>query len=397
MKFKYSKKLLTMTLSSITIIGGVVPAYAIDTPTSPAISVVSSFNSETLVTVEETNEVFFDTDTIVATFAQVVDNKEGLVIVPVYGDPANNTDIIGNIGVGAVAIISQEVNGLSEIFFDDSVGYIESKYLQLADQEERNILNETNQVVEALVEISIEEYVEEPLEAIVVEEVAPVIEEVVMPVVEEVVEEAVVTSEYKYAITKTSSSLNLRTEATTSSSILSKLSNGTVADILEIHGDWIKVSVNGTVGFVSAEFVTLSNEKPEAPVEIPASDKAQEIINFAKQYLGTPYIYGGTNLNVGVDCSGFTYSVLKNFGINVNRTSRDQYSNGTAVSRENLQAGDLLFFNTGGNTRISHVGMYIGNGQYIHSTDSKGMGVSIANLSSAYAKNTYYGARRVIN
>ena len=117
---------------------------------------------------------------------------------------------------------------------------------------------------------------------------------------------------------------------------------------------------------------------------------------FAKQFIGRPYVYGGTNLNSGVDCSGFVYSIYKNFGITLNRSSRDQIKNGTAVNKSDLVAGDLVFCNTGGNTPISHVGMYIGNGQYIHSTDGGNKGVTITNLNSGYSAKTYYGACRVL-
>ena len=90
------------------------------------------------------------------------------------------------------------------------------------------------------------------------------------------------------------------------------------------------------------------------------------------------------------------YCVYKNFGINLNRVSRDQIRNGVRVDKANLQAGDLVFFNTGGNSSISHVGMYIGGGQFIHATNNSKNCVQISNLNSGYNARTYVGACRVL-
>lgn len=188
--------------------------------------------------------------------------------------------------------------------------------------------------------------------------------------------------------------LNLRTDATLDAEVIKQLSNGTTVDVIGVSSDWAKIRDNtGATGYVSTAYLVLQNgQKPAA-----SSGKGAQIVAFAKQFIGTPYVYGGTSLTSGVDCSGFIYSVYKNFGITLNRTSRDQIKNGVAVSKNNLQPGDLVFFNTGGNTPISHVGMYIGNGQYIHSTDGGNKGVTITNLNSGYSANTYYGACRVLN
>lgn len=198
-----------------------------------------------------------------------------------------------------------------------------------------------------------------------------------------------------YGIVNSASGLNLRADATTSSSIIKTLATGTTLDIIGVGDEWAKVKDSaGNVGFVSTAYLTLKNgEKPSATT---ASAKGEQMAAFAKQFIGTPYVYGGTNLNSGVDCSGFVYSIYKNFGITLNRSSRDQIKNGTAVNKSDLVAGDLVFFNTGGNTPISHVGMYIGNGQYIHSTDGGNKGVTITNLNSGYSAKTYYGACRVL-
>lgn len=114
-----------------------------------------------------------------------------------------------------------------------------------------------------------------------------------------------------------------------------------------------------------------------------------ELTTTASQYIGTPYVYGGTTTK-GFDCSGFTQRVFSDLGIKLNRTSSSQYSQGTAVS--SLLPGDLVFFNTSGKG-ISHVGIYIGDNQFIHSSTSDG--VIISGLGENYWSKRYVGAKRV--
>ncbi len=198
-----------------------------------------------------------------------------------------------------------------------------------------------------------------------------------------------------YAVINCADGLNMRSDASISSDVIKALDDGSTLDVIDVTNNWAKVKDNaGAVGYVSTDYITLKNGKK--PVSAPSSSKGEQIVAFAKQFIGTPYVYGGTNLSSGVDCSGFIYSVFKNFGITLNRVSRDQIKNGTPVSKSELVPGDLVFFNTGGNSSISHVGMYIGNGQYIHSTDGGNKGVTITSLNSGYSTRTYYGACRVL-
>lgn len=109
--------------------------------------------------------------------------------------------------------------------------------------------------------------------------------------------------------------------------------------------------------------------------------------------IGVAYKTGGTS-TAGFDCSGFTKYVFKNVGLTLPRTSKAQYSVGTAVSKSNLRSGDLVFFNTLGNG-VSHVGIYVGNGKFAQSSSSRG--VTITSLSQTYWANRYVGAKRVMS
>lgn len=123
---------------------------------------------------------------------------------------------------------------------------------------------------------------------------------------------------------------------------------------------------------------------------VEASTSTKELTTAAYKYIGIPYVYGGTSTK-GLDCSGFTQRVFKDLGITLKRTAAQQYTQGTSVSKSNLQTGDLVFFNTSGG--VSHVGIFIGDGKFIHAGVSKG--VSTASLNSSYWAPKYIGAKRI--
>lgn len=128
-----------------------------------------------------------------------------------------------------------------------------------------------------------------------------------------------------------------------------------------------------------------------APVTV--SGGAQAVLSFASQFLGTPYVWGGTSPSPGFDCSGYTQYVFRHVGINLSRTSQTQFNQGTPVSRSDLKPGDLVFFSTYG-PGATHVGIYAGNNTMI---DSSNGGVVYENMNNSYWAPRYIGARRLIN
>ena len=202
-------------------------------------------------------------------------------------------------------------------------------------------------------------------------------------------------TESTYGVVTADTGLKLRKEASTNSTVLTVLPYGTEVDVDRVGQEWIRVVTDaGQKGYVSADY--LSVRTGARTTRSSSSSKGAEVVAYGKQFIGTPYVWGGTNLNTGVDCSGFVYAVYKNFGITLNRSSATMVSNGVEVSKSNLQAGDLVFFNSGGDSGICHVGIYCGDGTYVHSTDGKAYGVTVTSLSSSYRANTYVTARRVL-
>ena len=117
-----------------------------------------------------------------------------------------------------------------------------------------------------------------------------------------------------------------------------------------------------------------------------------EIVKTAKQYIGVPYRWGGESPRTGFDCSGLTMVVYRLNGLDLPRSSRQQWRAGTAVSRNQLAEGDLVFFATSGGSTVSHVGIYAGNNEFVHAP-RRGQKIKVSSLSGRYYKARYVGAR----
>lgn len=204
-------------------------------------------------------------------------------------------------------------------------------------------------------------------------------------------------NEEAYAVVNADTGLRLRSEPSTESEIIAVIPNGMAVDVVDGNADeWIKVNYNGNTAFLHKEFITIGyGEKP-----IRSNELGNQIIEYGKQFLGTPYVWAGNSLTSGVDCSGFVYNVFKHFNISLNRSSKDMVRNGYKINKEELTAGDLVFFDTNGGANtgaISHVGIYMGNGNFIHSSSSKRTwGVVISSLNEDYYIRTYVSASRVL-
>lgn len=190
----------------------------------------------------------------------------------------------------------------------------------------------------------------------------------------------------------TASVLNIRSEASTESSVIGKVVCGDELDLVEVtDATWAKVRIGERYGYVAREYLAVSRDAVRLGSRSGKRPSNQNVVEYAKQFIGTPYVYGGSSPS-GFDCSGFVKYVYSKFGVTLTRSSYSQVSEGTYVARENLQPGDLVFFGTKGN--VHHVGIYVSDGNFIHAP-KPGKTVRIETLQSGYYNNNYYTARRV--
>ena len=206
-----------------------------------------------------------------------------------------------------------------------------------------------------------------------------------------------------YGLVKTGgSTLNVRSGPGTSYGKVTSLNDGAVVTIVGIDNGWYKIKTSGgTTGYVSSDYMVTCKDSAGsrgdgtvAAAVTTSNSLGQQVVAYAKQFLGVPYVYGGNGPN-SFDCSGFTTYVYRHFGYTLNRTATGQLSNGVSVSKSQLQPGDLVFFKDGGSKPVSHVGIYIGNGQFIHASTST-YEVRINDLNSGYYAGVYVYARRIL-
>lgn len=219
----------------------------------------------------------------------------------------------------------------------------------------------------------------------------------------------------KVAVVNTAA-LKLRSAASTDSDSITLLAQGESYPIVETGDAWTKIQLDTVTGYVKNEYITVSYNMPTAKAEVsepdpapstdttdttteapateaptteapateapntdvPVSELGQQIANFACQFVGNPYVWGGTSLTNGADCSGFVQSVYANFGYSLPRTCTPQSNSGIAISLAALQPGDLVFYDHGTGS-CEHVGIYIGNGQIVHASSSR-TGIKISNV-----------------
>lgn len=188
--------------------------------------------------------------------------------------------------------------------------------------------------------------------------------------------------------------VRLRSGAGTNYSILGMYNNGTPLTITGTSGDWTAVTINGVKGYVNSAYVTTTKSHGgSGGSSQPSTSIGETIVATAKKYMGAPYVYGGMSPS-GFDCSGFVNYVYKLCGYSMSRVASSIYNNnGTYVEKANLQLGDLVFF-ASNSSSIGHVGIYIGNGQFIHSSSGAGC-VVISALDSSYYLKNYVGAKRI--
>ncbi|WP_373598574.1 SH3 domain-containing protein [Paraclostridium bifermentans] len=282
----------------------------------------------------DTGEV--DTDTTVKENKQVTGSR-----VNFRKGPGTNYSIITSLGRGTTVGVISESNGWSKISYNGNIGYMSSSYLGTVNSGG----GDTG-------EVDTDTTVKENKQV-------------------------------------TGSRVNFRKGPGTNYSIITSLGRGTTVGVISESNGWSKVSYNGNIGYMSSNYLGTVNSGGG-----DVSQGADAVISLGMQQLGKPYVWGAEGPN-SFDCSGFTQYVFKNAaGINLPRVSREQARFGTAISRSNLQKGDLIFFDTDHNGSVNHVGIYMGNNEFIHAS-SGAKKVVISQLNSFYS-SAYTNARRVL-
>lgn len=183
--------------------------------------------------------------------------------------------------------------------------------------------------------------------------------------------------------------LNARTEPSTEAPIWTQISNSERYAVLKQQDGWVEIALDSTSAYVATDFVDVKYALNEAikftPIEEKktetggsaggkkqgaTSSKRTQIVNYALQFLGNPYVWGGTSLTKGADCSGFTMAIMAKYGVSLPHHSGSQAGYGKSIKSSQMRPGDLLFYANSGGT-INHVALFIGNGQVIHASNAR--------------------------
>lgn len=205
--------------------------------------------------------------------------------------------------------------------------------------------------------------------------------------------EAVAQQEIKTVATVNTETLNVRADKSTEAAVLSQVGNSEAFTVNSIADGWVEISVDDSVGYISQDYVTVAQALPTAKTIEQVkygdgvSDVRASVVSYALQFVGNRYVWGGTSLEKGVDCSGFTMRILGKYGISLPHSSKAQPSYGTKISASEAKPGDLFFYGSG--RSISHVAIYIGNGQIVHASNKRD-GIKVSN---AFYRNPICVAR----
>ncbi len=190
--------------------------------------------------------------------------------------------------------------------------------------------------------------------------------------------------------------INIREEMSTDCDVVGKIRKDAICEVVSIEDEWCEIESGEIKGYISSEYLLTGEEANEKAEELMeegveletaitmmeyrygkgVTDIQMEICEFARQFVGNPYRWGGTSLTKGADCSGFTLSVYANYGVSLPHSSKAQANCGTRIDLSELQPGDLVFY---GGSNIHHVAMYIGNGQVVHA-QSTNTGIVVSSM-----------------
>lgn len=203
---------------------------------------------------------------------------------------------------------------------------------------------------------------------------------------------------YGFAATVAGNDVRMRSGPSTSEGIIGHFDEGAALTVTGVAGSWLKVATeSGAAGYIRSDLLRYTNTAADGSGTAARTAEAspgEQIVATAKEYLGYRYVWGGMS-PAGFDCSGFVNYVYKQHGYSMNRVAQSIYSNdGVSVEKDDLQLGDLVFFGYSGSS-VTHVGLYIGDGQMIHAS-TYNTGVIISDLSDSYYTRMYVGAKRII-